>query len=353
MKRAGFCALSSIALLFFSCAPTLACSCGISGKCDIPGADVVFLGRVASKQVANRCTPEGICSSVVSASVRFEALENYRSANVPQLQVDTTEGCCACGITFIVGETYLVFANRYEEKLETSTCTATQPAATATALIRQLRTTAKGGPTATLFGLVVLDTQPHYSWEPAPIQPIRGVEVKAVGTQKEFTAMTDGDGAYEFPSLPPDEYSIRAALVPPLSSVELVQKNLKKISVEPGSSCAYNIRAQWDGRIAGRVVDAYGNPVPGFVSLDYKQPKTMGGDAKQTGVGGYTTGPDGRFEFTLVGPDEYRLRFVRGQGEKIDFTTQFTYPRMISLDRGQQITDLVIQVPWPSSEPER
>jgi hypothetical protein len=161
MKRAGFCALSSIALLFFSCAPTLACSCGISGKCDIPGADVVFLGRVASKQVANRCTPEGICSSVVSASVRFEVLENYRSANVPQLQVDTTEGCCACGITFIVGETYLVFANRYEEKLETSTCTATQPAATATALIRQLGTTAKGGPTATLFGLVVLDTQPH------------------------------------------------------------------------------------------------------------------------------------------------------------------------------------------------
>src|SRR2546422_8775099 len=353
MKRAVFCALSSIAFLFLSCAPTLACSCGISGKCDIPGADVIFLGRVASKQVASGCTPDGICSSAVSASVRFDVLENFGGANAPQLEVETTEGCCACGITFSVGETYVVFANRYQEQLQTNTCTATQPAATATALIRQLRARAKGGPTATLFGLVALDTQPHYSWEPAPIQPIRGVEVKAVGTQREFTVMTDGDGVYDFPFLPPDDYSIRAALVPPLSSMELVQKNLRKIPVEPGSSCPYNIRAQWDGRIAGRVVDPYANPVPGFVSLDYEQPKTMGGGAKQAGVGGYTTGPDGRFEFTLLGPDEYRLRFFPGQGEKIDFTKRFTYPRMISLDRGQQITDLVIQVPWPSSGPER
>ena len=157
-----------------------------------------------------------------------------------------------------------------------------------------------------------------------------------------------------FPLSLQDEYSIRAALVPPLSSVELVQRNLPKISIEPGSSCAYNIRAQWDGQIAGRVVDAYRNPVPGFVSLDYRQPKTMGGGtAKQTVAGGYTTGPDGRFEFTLVGPDEYRLRFAPGRVEKIDFTKRFTYPRTISLDRGQQITDLVIQVPWPSGEPER
>ena len=169
----------------------------------MPGADVIFLGRVTSKQVANGCASDGSCSSVGNVSVHFEVVENYRSAYVPQVEVDTTEGCCNCGIAFIVGETYVVFANRYEGKLKTDSCTATQPAAAATALIRQLRETEKGGPTATLFGLVALDTQPHYSWEPAPFLPIRGVEVKAVGTQKEFTVMTDGDGAYEFPSLPP------------------------------------------------------------------------------------------------------------------------------------------------------
>jgi hypothetical protein len=317
----------------------------------MPNADLIFLGRVASKQVSDDRNPDGTYSSVRTSTVRFVVLENFRSAYFSELEVGTTEGCCACGIEFVVGETYIVFANEYEGKLSTSSCTATQPAESAVALIWQLRARAKGRLTATLFGVVALQPRPHYRYEPVPIEALRGVEVEAVGTNGEFFAVTDAEGVYEFLYLPPDNYSIRAALAPPLSSIELERNDLRKIPVELGSSCQHNIWAQWNGRIAGRVVDQSGNPVPGFVALDYVEPKVMSGGAKLSGPGGYTTTEDGRFEFTLLGPDQYRLRFVPDTGGKLDFAKRITYPRNITLARGQQITDILIQVPWLSGVP--
>lgn len=319
------------------------CSCVLSDKCGIPTADTIFLGRVESKQVADGRNADGTFNSVRRATVQFTVLEGFRGVSPSHLEVETTEGCCACGIEFIVSGSYVVFANQYQGTLSTNSCSATQPAASAVALIPQLRARRKGEPTSTLFGLVALQPRPHYQFEPVPIDALRGIEVKAIGTNVEFVSVTDSYGVFDFKDLPNDSYVIEPSLSDPLSSKELLQ-HMRPISVQNGSSCEYDIWAQWNGRIAGRVIDRAGKPVRGFVTLDYVEPKKMSG-AMQTGVGGFTTGDDGRFEFTLLGPDRYRLSFFPGAGSNIDFKKRVTHPEVITLQRGQQITDLVIQVP--------
>ena len=309
----------------------------------MPAADTIFLGRVESKQVADGRNPDGTFSSVRRATVQFTLLESFRGVNTSHLEIKTTEGCCACGIEFIVNETYLVFANPYEGTLSTDSCTATQPAARGVALIPQLRSMRKGEPMSALFGLVAMQPRPHYQFEPVPIDALRGIEVKAIGTNTEFVAVTDFNGVFDFKVLPNDSYVIEPKLSDPLSSKELLQP-MRPMPVQNGTSCEYDIWAQWNGRIAGRVIDQKGKPLRGFVALDYVEPKKMSG-AIQTNFGGIMTGDDGRFEFTLLGPDRYRINFSPGEGANVDFKKRVTYPEVIELERGQQITDLVLQVP--------
>jgi len=312
-------------------------------KCALPTADAIFLGRVASKQVEDGGNPDGTVNSVRRSVVQFTVLESFRGVSTSNLEVETTEGCCACGIEFIVGESYVVFANQFQGKLTTNVCTATRPAASAVALIPQLRARTRGQPTSALFGLVALQPRPHAHPEPVPIDALRGVQVKAIGTNSEFTAVTDSYGVFDFSNLPNDSYVVRPSLSDSLSSKELLQP-MRPIIVQNGSSCEYGIWAQWNGRISGRVIGQAGEPVRGFVALDYVEPKKMNG-ATQREVGGFTTGDEGRFEFTLLGPDHYRLSFSPSKGSSIDFNKRVAYSEVITLERGQQISDIVFQVP--------
>jgi len=100
----------------------------------------VFIGKVVQKQVDRVEHPDGRPPDPVApAIVTFEVADYLRGQKGPKVEIRTTEGCCVCGYSFMVGIDYLVFASETNGGFGTGICTPTQPLRTASALIEQLR----------------------------------------------------------------------------------------------------------------------------------------------------------------------------------------------------------------------
>src|SRR5450759_2345142 len=85
------------------------CTCGgVWNGCTVlkPEGDAVFLGKVISKQLGENPVVNGAVSSVVPSVVRFSVMESYKGISTNEVEVSTTEGCCACGYPFQVGSEY-------------------------------------------------------------------------------------------------------------------------------------------------------------------------------------------------------------------------------------------------------
>ncbi len=281
-------------------------------------------------------------ASARPAVTLFSVLESFGGISGEQVEIESDEHIGDCGFEFTIGETYLVFASRSERTLVVSGCTETRPAVSVAALVAQLRARAHGQRTATLSGLVAIRPPASFDYETVPVEPLRRVEVKAIGTAGEFSSVTNEYGVFEFNNLPPDRYEIRPALTSPLSSRENQQPHRFRIDAE--SSCVHNIWARWDGSISGRLVDARGNPVRGAVSLNYLEPRKLGDRTVESPTGMHVTGEDGLFSFTLLPPDRYRLIVTPSAGSNLDFARRQLHPETITLDRGQHTADIVVVV---------
>src|SRR5215216_1147937 len=190
------------ASLLVFCTPSLvsACSCSVGGgKCDRSWnyGKVIFTGTVTRQLLPMDVFSRRVFQLSVSESFRGPAIVSQN------ITVYTGAGGGDCGYRFEIGASYLVYANLVGDRLVTSICSHTNPAAQMAHVIRQLRASQKGVRVANLFGMV--RRLPGRYAERVEITPLEGKRVRVIGSNNfELSTMTDQQGVFSFQTLPVD-----------------------------------------------------------------------------------------------------------------------------------------------------
>jgi hypothetical protein len=186
-----------------------ACSCVTSGECPGLGGErfPVFLGTVLAVSELPRTDNFAFLSSR-KARVKVDESFGGLSRDVTEVDVFTGSGGGDCGISFRVGEVYLIFASVGEDgHVHAGICSPTRKIEGADAALRVLRRERDGQRIPSLAGQIaqynrnfdgVLGTD-----DPKPLAN-RLVRVKANG--RTYKTRSDADGLYAFYDLPSGRY---------------------------------------------------------------------------------------------------------------------------------------------------
>ena len=186
-----------------------------------------------------------------------EALRNVGPGGV-ELFTDLS----SCSYQFDVGGDYLIYAFRHpgHGRLMTSICSRTRRLSDAAEDLRYLRGPARQSARSLgrLFGTVRrLDPEGEGGWRAQVAVP--NVLVTAVSGDRTHRARTAADGSFEVAVLA-GKYTVRVDLPDELHMYGPVTTEVRDLR-----GCAeVPLVAHWNGRVFGRVVNAAGDPVPGF-----------------------------------------------------------------------------------------
>jgi len=235
-------------LLAFWQSVCLACSCRSSNCTAFGSADLEFLGT------ATRVYTTILPWFAQDVAIDFSVSETFgKLGKAKTITVRTPAQPTACGYPFQVGVEYFVSANAGEDGLSTNTCSRTQPAITAAALLRQLRAIKAGKPAAQLFGFVGTESYPGLSLQSrVSAKPIGSVSITAVGAAGEFTTATMPDGSFEFARLPASVYRLRVNLPANLFIWYANSVLGRQFDVRPGAACQSDIPLYRRGDPFGR-----------------------------------------------------------------------------------------------------
>src|SRR5262247_1071901 len=242
----------ALAMFFCLCSDSFACSCAGSGPpCQaFWQADAVFVGQVKAKELKARFEKgrNGEESRMLGggeARVTFTITDAFRGAPGKEVDIFTNDG--AYSYEFENGGVYLVYATEYPKgsgKLYTSGCSRTQKYSESSPDIAYAKSLARAAPGAVIFGTVI-----HVSegGDRDSGVPLANVRVIVTGKDKQVEATTDGEGRYKTPSLPADEYTVRAE--PPQGMSE----HERKVKVADRGCAEVSFWPRWDGRLNGTV----------------------------------------------------------------------------------------------------
>lgn len=113
-------------LLAFLPSPADACSCTEPPPPAEAAAeaDAVFVGRVIGMELRPSQASESLPEEEV-AVVTLQVQEEWTATGESTLVVETSWTCCFCGFPFHLGQSYLVYARRSDDRLVTSQCSRT------------------------------------------------------------------------------------------------------------------------------------------------------------------------------------------------------------------------------------
>ena len=288
-----------------------ACSCIASGPpCQATWrAGAVFVGRVA--EIVPQTEQRQIGRDTFSSSVfrvRFDVTERFRGAVARSVDVYTETSSSACGYDFSSGQSYLIYAHWQPtlSRWATSICSRTRPVEKAKEDLEYLR-----GPATLPSGLGTLqgiatreDPDPAHEYREFWKKPYPNAQVivESVGTKPtvRYKAKTASDGRFSI-AVPTGKYSVT-----PIITSTLYSWTLRPVDVLDARGCAeasFSVRS--DGRIAGRILDASGAPVQNLrvEALDVRSASELYYFSSARA----TTDATGKFEFTRLPPDTYRL----------------------------------------------
>ena len=252
-------------LLTLCLAPTAgACSCApIGPACQAVWSDhiaAVFVGTVTSSWPA---TP--FSTGFSRLEVRLSVKEAFVGVEGSVVTVFTESSESACGFSFRRGETYLVYASRFEGQLTVSLCSRTFLAKYRDEDLSYLRSLSKRGPEAWVYGSVKRYTfdplfrpkyevsiMDHYFPPEEDIIALasevgRKVTLKGANLVKETTV--NANGTFEFNGLSPGSYTVSVDLPP-----KLVQLPPRSVAVVAKGCSQVDFRTRLDGQIIGRVI---------------------------------------------------------------------------------------------------
>jgi len=273
-----------------------------------------------------------------------------------------------CYYPFKQGETYLVYAFKGEGgKLDLATSvTRTRPISEAgedLAYIRGLPHAPEGG---RIFGKVWnhissfalrVNNEPLY-----PSAPFSEVKIVASGSGQNYETTTDAEGNFEFLGLPQGDYSLSVVLPNYLSGRE------EKVRLVDRACAPVRFSIQATGIIAGRVLDAKGQPLPSVPVSIFSADGVTGemiDRVKRGYVTSTTTNEHGQFRFERVPSGRYVIavnlvKEVTNVDERISNFPRTFYPGVtnflnagtVTLGNGQEKRDIELKVHTGASRPE-
>ena len=331
-------------IAFFILFPQLvnACTCvTFDSPCDTgwKSGDAILLGKViALDQLPDRTYNAHLA---VAESFRGSATQGQ------EIVVHTGGGGGDCGYPFAIGTSYVIYAfgMPVDGRLEVNKCSETKPEVMMGGVLRELRAAKNRAPLDDIFGTVGQAPRGATYMDLPESWPRANIEVRAIPTRgSPFLTHTDNNGIYAFPSLPPDTYNVEedmpgfAPRVPAIAEVKAA-----------GSACRLDNFAKPDGRIEGTVVDAAGQPLAGFVTIQPSDPQEAEAARGHGGMPGFSADSDGKFILPQLSPGRYRLVFHPRVGAIPDFRVTFFWPPPpndpINLAFGQHIGDIRFKTP--------
>jgi hypothetical protein len=215
-----------LAVATFGAHRSLACSCTVeadaAGTCrdlKVPGPS--FVGTVVD--IENPADERRGADQSGLSRYRFRVDENISGFEEKEVDVYSGRGGADCSYHFRMGESYFVVpykvtsSSAYQAKpgqLMVNICTGTQPAASASDLLAELRARRRG---AVVEGILRTKEQPNDYNHKMP-----DVTVELRGKDIALSTQTDGDGMYRFTGIPSGTYQLAAKLPPDFPRLESV-----------------------------------------------------------------------------------------------------------------------------------
>jgi len=290
-----------------------ACTCIQSGPAcqETWRAGAVFVGRVV--EIVPQAEQRQIGSSTIASTVfrvRLQATERFRGDLKETVDLFTETSSSACGYEFVQGRSYLIYAHWQQtlSRWSTSICSRTRPVEDAREDLAYLR-----GPATQPSGLGMLqgtatreDPDPAHEYREFWRKPYANARiiVESVGTKAtaRYETRTGPDGRYSI-AVPAGKYSVT-----PILPATLYNWPLRPVDVLDVRGCAdASFAVRSDGRIAGRIVDTSGAPVA-HLSVEALELRAAAQPYYGSNMRAITDAT-GKFEFTRLPPDTYRLGF--------------------------------------------
>ena len=323
-----------------------ACTCvGPPMPCDAFGsADAVFVGTATSMLGSKQRDSKEV--DWTPRSFKFTVEQSYSGIDGTEVEVFTGRGGGDCGYSFKIGERYLVYAYRHENKLRTSICSRTRPFAQASEDLEFLGNLSSLPAGATISGQIVRD-EPAKKGESLNDQFV--VRIEGADVRREVRP--DADGRYRVTGLPPGKFKVTLEL----PEVFTTHQREREIKVSDRGCAQAVFYLSENGRLSGRVVDEHGIVVPRIL-VSVIDPST---DPKEKYVTIDRTDEEGRFNFSSLQAGKYLLGVNFSHYPELNDSTN-AYPptfypgvadqpsaEVITLGVGEKRTGLEIRVPLP------
>lgn len=211
-KFTGVFVLAFLIAVFLPAHKSIACSCG--GRLSPPGAynlaSDVFRGKVIEISPPAMIVTRGKDGSVgvsyagTPGVVKLSVIESFKGSQGKEVKFDAGWG--GCFYPFVVGEEYLVYADREKGKLTTGQCDRTRPLSKASQDLKYIRGLQSGEAQAILFGYVfrqIIDAQGQLG----NYVPFEELTVIAESKDSRIEVIAEKSGEYDI-TLPPGSYKV-------------------------------------------------------------------------------------------------------------------------------------------------
>ncbi len=282
-----------------------ACSCiGPLVSCEtVFSATAVFVGKVATIEAPGRRTP---AEPFPQRRVVLEVVETFKGVEptAQTLDVFTGNGGGDCGYPFIVGSSYLVFADEWKGRLTVTICSNTAPIENAATDLAYLRGPFRDSPSAGVIRGVATRFDPSVDGQGRTNEPFEGARIRLEGYSHTTQTTTGKDGSYEF-RVPPGDYRLFAEAWPGLYTVPGWDDG-QAFTLRDARACVVrNIAVRSDGRVTGRLVDRAGRGVP-LTTVELAR-GTERENLRRSTYARARTDEKGYFEFVQLEPGRYLL----------------------------------------------
>lgn len=140
--------------------------------------------------------------------VRLRVTHAWRGEASGIIEINTGRGGGDCGYRFVKGEDYLVYANGSPGRYTTGICNRTRRLSEAAEDLAYFATALQPSAAGRIFGTVMYRRLGNDTSD----RPIAGYTVTLSRADKQWTAVTDRDGRYQFRDMPAGEYAVTLAV---------------------------------------------------------------------------------------------------------------------------------------------